>query len=135
MSEHLDTGKRTTVTTGEAPMPGGSYSQGVVANGLVFTAGCGPHAPVTGEVVGYGIGEQTRQVFRNLSAILAEAGASLDDVVKVTAHLSEPARDFAEYDAVCRDTFRPPYPARTTVGSHLVGMLVEIDVIAALPRG
>jgi len=122
------------IATTAAPSPGGTYSQGVVAaNGFVFTAGCGPQDPGTGAIVGDSISEQTRQVLRNVSAILAEAGSTLRDVVKVTAHLTDPARDFAGYDAVCRELFEKPYPARTTVGSYLVGILVEIDVVAMAP--
>lgn len=135
MSTTKDEQQVQVIVTDKAPAPGGTYSQGLVVNGFVFTAGCGPQDPETGQVAGKTIGEQTRQVLRNLAAILAEAGAGFNDVIKVTAHLAEPARDFAEYDAVCRETFSVPYPVRTTVGSHLVGMLVEIDVIAALPRG
>jgi 2-iminobutanoate/2-iminopropanoate deaminase len=120
---------RVKVSTKNAAPPGGTYSQGIIANGLVYTAGCGPNDP-EGRLVGDNIADQTRQVLHNLSAILAEAGSSLSDVVKVTTHLAEPARDFAGYDAVCREIFPKPYPVRTTVGSHLVGILVEIDVVA-----
>ncbi|MFD4263279.1 RidA family protein [Streptomyces sp. NPDC058534] len=124
-------GKRAVHTTG-APRPAGAYSQGVVAGGLLFTAGFGPQDPVTGEIP-EGVGAQTAQVLRNVRAVLAEEGLSLRDVVKVTAHLQHLKRDFAAYDAAYREFFDEPCPVRTTVGSDLMNILVEIDVVAVLP--
>ncbi|MEW2452540.1 Rid family hydrolase [Streptomyces parvulus] len=125
------TGKRAVHTTG-APRPAGAYSQGVVAGGLLFTADFGPQDPVTGEVP-EGIGPQTAQVLRNVRAVLAEEGLTPRDVVKVTAHLQHLKRDFAAYDAAYREFFDDPCPVRTTVGSDLMDILVEIDVVAVLP--
>ncbi|MGW4955548.1 RidA family protein [Streptomyces parvulus] len=125
------TGKRAVRTTG-APRPAGAYSQGVVAGGLLFTAGFGPQDPVTGEVP-EGVGPQTAQVLRNVRAVLAEEGLTPRDVVKVTAHLQHLKRDFAAYDAAYREFFDEPCPVRTTVGSDLMDILVEIDVVAVLP--
>jgi 2-iminobutanoate/2-iminopropanoate deaminase len=65
----------------------------------------------------------------NVSAALASVGASLRDVVKVTAHLAD-VQLFNEFNEVYVGIFHPPYPARTTVGSQLRGILVEVDVIA-----
>ena len=76
--------------------------------------------------------EQTRQTLKNLQAILAERGAVLADVVKVTAHLQDVNRDFAAYDVVYREFFTAPFPVRTTVGSDLINILVEIDLVVAL---
>ena len=121
------------IATDRAPQPAGSYSQGVAANGFLYTAGFGPQHPETGETAD-AVGEQTRQVLENVRAVLAEAGASFDDVVKVTTHLQHLQRDFAEYDAVYQDFFAEPYPVRTTVGSDLMNILVEIDVVVALPE-
>ncbi|MDQ0401748.1 reactive intermediate/imine deaminase [Streptomyces sp. DSM 40167] len=118
-------------TTG-APRPAGAYAQGVVAGGLLFTAGFGPQDPATGEVP-EGVGAQTAQVLRNVRAVLAEEGLSLRDVVKVTTHLQHLKRDFAAYDAAYREFFDEPCPVRTTVGSDLMNILVEIDVVAVLP--
>jgi 2-iminobutanoate/2-iminopropanoate deaminase len=123
---------RTAITTTGAPAPGGAYSQGVVAHGLLFTAGFGPQNPDTGAVAPT-VGEQTHQVLRTIAAVLTEVGATLDDVVKTTVHLHELERDFAEYDAAYREHFSEPFPVRTTVGSRLLGILVEIDVVVALP--
>lgn len=117
------------VRTDHAPEPAGPYSQGIVSGPFVFVAGQGPKNPSTGEVAA-DVGEQTRQVLRNLGAILEAAGSSLDQVVKVTAHLST-LDDFDTFNAAYREFFTEPYPVRTTVGSELRGILVEIDVIAA----
>ena len=122
---------KTAIHTDNAPVPGGGYSQGIVAGDFVYTAGMGPVDPQTGVLVGAGdVAEQTRQVLRNLRAILAERDLTLDHVVKVTTHLAEVARDFAAYDAAYQEFFTDPKPARTTVGSTLKGILVEIDVVA-----
>ena len=116
-----------------APRPGGSYSQVMRAGDLVFTAGMGPVDPESGQTVGTSVEEQTAQVLDNLEAALAAAGCSLADVVKVTTHLAEVHRDFAGYDAVYRERMPEPYPVRTTVGSTLLDILVEIDVVALVP--
>ena len=119
------------VSTPDAPRPAGAYSQGVVADGFLWTAGFGPQDPVTGQVP-EGVGAQTAQVLANVRATLAARGLDLRDVVKVTTHLQHLKRDFAEYDAVYSQQFTEPYPARTTVGSDLFDILVEIDVVARL---
>ncbi|QTX03890.1 RidA family protein [Agromyces archimandritae] len=122
---------KTAVTLQNAPKPAGPYSHGVVANGFLFTAGFGPQDPATGQIVPGGAAEQTRQVLKNVGAVLAEYGLDFDDVVKVTAHLQDLA-DFAEYNGAYAEFFTEPYPVRTTVGSQLADILVEIDVVAAL---
>jgi 2-iminobutanoate/2-iminopropanoate deaminase len=119
------------LTSGRLPRPAGPYSHVVVAGGLVFTAGFGPQDPRTNEVP-EGIEAQTEAVIRNVERALAEVGCDLSHVVKVTAHLATLA-DFAAYNQVYERLFPAPYPARTTVGSELADILVEIDVVAALP--
>ena len=121
---------RTPISTTAAPAPAGAYSQAVVANGFVYTAGFGGHDPVTGQL-GETIEEQTRAVLSSISAVLAEAGLDLGDVVKATVHLHDLDRDFAGFNAEYAAHFSAPYPVRTTVGSRLAGILVEIDVVAA----
>lgn len=125
---------KTAIAIPNAPAPAGPYSQGIVANNFLFTAGFGPQDPVTGAVPD-SVGEQTRQVLRNISAVLEEAGASFADVVKVTAHLQDLKRDFDEYNQAYKEFFPEPFPVRTTVGSDLYDILVEIDVVVALPQG
>lgn len=126
---------RKQITSPNAAAPGGSYSHAIEANGFLYTAGCGPQSVETGEIVGDTIAEQTHQTLKNLSAILAERGLDFSHVVKVTAHLENVLADFAEYDRVYREYFVEPYPARTTVGSDLARILVEIDVVAVIPEG
>jgi len=116
------------VLTENAPLPGGAYSQGLRAGDFVFVAGQGPRNPKTGET-GTTIEEQTAQVLENIKAILEAAGASMADVVKVTAHLSDLSH-FDRYNKVYSSYFPDPKPVRTTVGSDLPGILVEIDAIA-----
>jgi 2-iminobutanoate/2-iminopropanoate deaminase len=115
-----------------APAPGGSYSHGVIANGFLYTCGMGPIDPATGKVVEGDITVQTRQVLKNLEAILKTKGATFAQVVKVTTHLQELHRDFAGYDQAYREFLSAPFPVRTTVGSDLMNILVEIDFVVAL---
>lgn len=115
-----------------APQPAGPYSQGIVANGFLYTAGFGPQDPATGAVA-ESVADQTRQVLRNIQAVLAERALTLDDCVKTTVHLADLA-DFAEFNGAYQEFFTAPYPVRTTVGSQLANILVEIDVVAALPQ-
>ena len=114
-------------TTGAQPI--GAYSQGLRAGDFVFGSGQGPLDPQTGKIVGETIEEQTERVLENIKAILAAGGASMADVVKVTAHLSDLAL-FERYNKVYARYFPDPKPTRTTVGSQLLGILVEIDAIA-----
>jgi 2-iminobutanoate/2-iminopropanoate deaminase len=121
------------IRTDAAPVPAGSYSQGMVAGEFVLTAGQGPIDPATGAVVGDDVATQTRRTLDNIAAILAAEGLTMQHVVKSTVHLQELRRDFAAYDAVYREYFTEPYPVRTTVGSDLMNILVEIDVVARRP--
>jgi 2-iminobutanoate/2-iminopropanoate deaminase len=116
------------IEVADAPPPGGHYSQGIVAGPFVFVAGQGPLDVTTGSLP-EGVGAQTHQVLRNLDAILRGAGCSLANVVKVTAHLAD-INDFDAFNEAYSAHFAEPLPVRTTVGSVLKGILVEIDVIA-----
>ena len=116
-----------------APRPAGAYSHGIVMNGFLFTAGFGPQDPETGQIAPT-VAEQTEQVLNNIQAVLKERGLVLDDVVKVSAYLQNLKEDFAEYNEVYARYFSEPHPVRTTVGADLYDILVEIDVIAALPE-
>ena len=121
------------VRTEKAPKPAGPYSQAIVAGPLIFTAGVGPIDPISGQVVGETVEEQTRHVLKSLEAILSEAGATFRDVVKTTVHLQNLSRDFAGFNRAYGEFFAEPYPVRTTVGSTLNGILVEIDMVALKP--
>jgi reactive intermediate/imine deaminase len=116
-------------TSPDLPAPAGPYSHVVRAGDVVWTAGFGPQDPATGQVPD-GIERQTEQVIHNVEAALAVVGLGLGAVVKATVHLQHLERDFAAYNEVYARRFQPPYPVRTTVGSDLLGILVEIDVVA-----
>ena len=126
---------REAVATEKAPKAIGPYSQGIKAGDFVFTAGQASVDPSTAKLVEGGIAEQTRQVLRNIQAILEAAGASLDRVVKCSVFLADMA-DFQAMNAVYAEFFPPDKnpPARTTVQAARLplGALVEIDAIALL---
>lgn len=120
------------VHTSDSPAPSGSYSQARVSNGMLFLAGVGPYDPLTRDVVGTTIAEQTEQVLRNIRAVLVAAGRDMGDVVSTTAYLADLERDWAEFDATYGRFFLPPYPARTAVGARLKNVLVEVAAVAEL---
>ncbi|GAC1692046.1 MAG: RidA family protein [Gemmatimonadaceae bacterium] len=114
------------------PVPVGAYSPAARAGNLIFVSGQVPKDPRTGEVEPGDVRAQTRRVLANVAAVLEAASASLHDVVSVTAYLAN-ADDWAAFNEVYRDVFRPPYPTRTTVGAQLRGILVEVSAIAVAP--
>lgn len=116
------------IVTQDAPTPAGPYSQGLITEDLVFTAGQRPQDPNTGEIK-KDIKEQTRQVIENIQSILKESGCTLEDVVRTTVYLSD-IKYFDEMNSVYREMFSEPYPVRTTMGVQLRGIDVEIDAIA-----
>ena len=112
--------------------PSFPYSPVVASGDLVFTSGQVAN-DATGAVVSGEIEDQCRQVLDNIRACLHAAGCDFTDVIKVNAFLTD-LGNFATYNAVYREYFRDPYPARTTVGVTLApGLLVEIEVIAGRP--
>jgi 2-iminobutanoate/2-iminopropanoate deaminase len=123
-----------TTHSDKAPAAIGPYSQAVIANGLLFTAGQVALDPVSMQVVEGDVVAQTEQVLRNLGAVLASAGASWPDVVKTTVFLTD-MRDFARMTDVYAGVVGDARPARSTVQVSGLprGVLVEIDLIAALP--
>jgi 2-iminobutanoate/2-iminopropanoate deaminase len=121
---------RKTVTADRGPAPAGPYSHAVVANGFVFISGQGPVNPETGTMPD-AFTDQVRQTFKNVQTILEAAGSSLDDAVKVNAYVTDLTR-FAEFNDVYKEFFRDNPPARTTVATALLGILVEVDCIAAI---
>jgi len=126
---------RQAVSSDRAPAAIGPYSQAVRAGGLVFCSGQIALDPGTGELVAGGIGEQTRQVLRNLGAVLQAAGASPDDVVRTTVYLAD-LGDFAAMNAAYGEFFGQPAPARATVQAARLprDARVEIDAIAVVDR-
>jgi 2-iminobutanoate/2-iminopropanoate deaminase len=123
-----------TISTPGAPRAIGPYSQGIKANGFVFTAGQVGFDPESGELVDGGIAEQTHRVLQNIRAILRAGGTDLDHVVKTTVFLVDMA-DFALMNEVYAEFFGDHRPARSTVAVASLprGARVEIEAIAAAP--
>lgn len=124
------------IATKEAPQAIGAYSQAVKvsdASSTVYLSGQIPLLPQTMEMIEGDFAEQTRQVFRNLSAVAQAAGGSLDDLVKLNLYLTD-LSNFATLNEVMAEFFKEPYPARAAVGlSELPkGALVEADAVMAL---
>ncbi|HEY6853996.1 MAG TPA: RidA family protein [Gemmatimonadales bacterium] len=119
------------VSTDAAPKAIGPYSQAIVMNGLIFTAGQVALDPASGNLVGTTAAEQTEQVLKNLRAVLEAAGARLEDVVKTTVYLADMA-DFGAMNEVYARHFGSHKPARSTVQAAGLpkAARVEIDVIA-----
>jgi 2-iminobutanoate/2-iminopropanoate deaminase len=122
---------REAVSTTHAPKAIGPYSQAIKANGFVFISGQVAFNPATGNIIGGGIDEQTEQVLKNLSAILAAAGSSWEKVVKTTVYLKN-MTEFAQMNQVYEKFCQGAPPARSTVEVARLprDVSVEIDVIA-----
>jgi 2-iminobutanoate/2-iminopropanoate deaminase len=117
------------VQTDKAPKAIGPYSQAIVANGFVFCSGQIPIDPATGNLLNGTIEEETRQVLKNLGAVLEAAGSSLDDVVKTTVFLKD-MDEFAKMNAVYAEFFKAPSPARATVQVARLPRDVKVEVEA-----
>ena len=122
-----------TVHTDQAPAAIGPYSQGIIANGFLFTAGQIALDPGSGQVITGDVVAQTEQVCRNLAAILAAAGANWSDVVKATVFLMD-MKDFPHVNEVYSRVMGDSRPARSTVQVSGLprGVLVEIDLVVAV---
>ena len=118
------------IATTDAPGAIGPYSQAIDTGTFVYVSGQIPVNPATGEIP-EGITAQTAQSIANFKAILAEAGLSIDNVVKTTVFLADMG-DFAAMNAVYAENFTEPYPARSAVAVKELPkqVLVEIEVIA-----
>ncbi len=122
---------REVVLTPQAPKPIGPYSQAIKANGFVFISGQVAFDPSTGNIVSGGIEQQTEQVLKNLSAVLAAAGSGWDKVVKTSVFLKN-MNEFGPMNEVYGKFCKNAPPARSTVEVARLpkDVLVEIDVIA-----
>jgi 2-iminobutanoate/2-iminopropanoate deaminase len=120
------------VSTNQAPAAIGPYSQGIIAGNLFYSSG---QIPLTaeGELVTGDIAEQTHQVFKNLKAVLEEAGASFESVVKATVFLKD-MNSFTAFNEVYGHYFAEHKPARSCVEVARLpkDVLVEIEVIALI---
>jgi len=125
---------RVTINSGSAPAPVGPYSHAVRASGeLLFISGQIPLDPASGEIVGETPGEQARMCLENLQAIAAEAGASLQNAVKVTVYLTDIGA-FTEVNEVYAGFFKHDPPARVALAVAALprGAQVEIDAVVAV---
>lgn len=122
-----------TISTDKAPAAIGPYSQGIIANGFLFTAGQIPLDPAAGKIIDGGIVEQTEQVMRNLEAVLKAAGAGWGDVVKMNVFLHDLAH-FPTVNEVYGKWLGDSRPARSTVQVSALprGAMVEIDAVAVV---
>lgn len=119
------------ISTNNAPAAIGPYSQAVEANGMLFLSGMLPIDPSTGNMVEGGVKEQTAQIFKNIEALLAAAGVTVDNIVKTTVFLDDMSL-FGEMNEVYGSRFSGTFPARSAfaVKSLPKNALVEIEVIA-----
>ncbi len=118
------------IATTNAPAAIGPYSQAIQAGNILFASGQLGINPITGEFA-EGVKEQTLQVFKNIKAILAEAGFEIGDVVKTTVFLAN-MDDFAAMNEVYASQFEGAFPARSAVAVKTLPKngLVEIEVVA-----
>jgi 2-iminobutanoate/2-iminopropanoate deaminase len=123
--------KREIIATTEAPGAVGPYSQGIITEGLVFTAGQIPINPATGKVEAESIEDQTRQVLRNVDAVLRAAGSGLHNVVKMTVFMTD-LGDFKAMNGVYAEFFPSDPPARSAVQvvALPLGVQIEMEAIA-----
>jgi 2-iminobutanoate/2-iminopropanoate deaminase len=121
------------VETANAPAAIGPYSQGIIVNNMLYTAGQIPLDPKTMELVAGGIEEQTEQVMKNLAAILTQAGSNLQNVVKTTVFLQDMG-EFTAMNKIYEKHFGTHKPARSTVQAARLprDVKVEIEVIAVV---
>lgn len=120
------------IATDKAPSAIGPYSQAIVAGNMVFTSGQIAIDPAVGDIVAKDIASQTEQVMKNLTAVLAAAGTSMEKAVKTTCFLSDIA-DFAAFNEIYGKYFTSK-PARSCVATKALpkGALVEVEVIAEI---
>ncbi len=119
------------ISTNNAPAAIGPYSQAIEANGMLFLSGMLPIDPSTGNIVEGGVKEQTSRIFKNIEAVLAAAGTTMDNIVKTTVFLDDMLL-FGEMNEVYGSCFSGAFPARSAfaVKSLPKNALVEIEVVA-----
>jgi len=124
---------KTQISTPNAPAAVGPYSQAIKTGNLLFVSGQLPINPTTGAMCEGSIEECTRQALQNLEAIVTEAGATMNDVVKTTVFLADIA-DFAKANGVYAEFFGQPFPARSAfeVATLPLGGRIEIEAIVAV---
>jgi 2-iminobutanoate/2-iminopropanoate deaminase len=121
------------VNTNNAPAAIGPYSQAIIIDNKVYTSGQIPIEPTTNALVEGGIVEQTKQVIRNLQAVLKAAGSDLNKAVKVTVFLTD-MNNFETVNQIYAQHFSSPYPARSVIEVSALpkGSLIEIELVASI---
>ena len=121
---------KTIITSDRIARPVGPYSAGVRSRAAIFFSGQVAQDPATGKLIEGDAAAQTERIFTNISALLGDAGKTLDDVVKTTVYLANMS-DYQAMNAVYGKHFSAPYPARTTIAvvALPLGAAVEIEVI------
>lgn len=121
----------TNITTYEAPLPGGHYSQAVVSGNVIFVSGQLPVVPLTGDRLTGSVSDQTLQALKNVLSIVRAAGGDITTIARTTIYTTD-VKSWEEVNRVYADFFGPVHPARsiiTVAGLHY-GCLVEIEAVA-----
>lgn len=124
---------REIISTTKAPAAIGTYSQAVKVDNTIYLSGQIPLSPQTMELVSDDIAEQIHQVFKNLNAVVSEAGGSFSDIVKVNIFLTD-LQYFPVVNEIMAAYFEQPYPARAAIGVAQLpkGAQVEMDAVMVL---
>ncbi|MFQ5582202.1 MAG: RidA family protein [Mariprofundaceae bacterium] len=124
----------TVVHSDDAPKAVGPYSQAIACNGVLYCSGQIGLEPASGKLVGDAVEAQTAQVTKNLSAVLAAAGADVSDILKVNIFLTDMG-DFPRVNEIYADWLGEHRPARATVAVAALplGAKVEMDLVARIP--
>ncbi|MCR5775119.1 MAG: RidA family protein [Lachnospiraceae bacterium] len=119
------------IQTDRAPAAIGPYSQAIDVGEMIFTSGIIPVIPSTGEIEGEDAPSQARQAFKNLAALLEDAGSGIDKVIKTTVFIKD-MNDFAKINKVYEEFFCIPYPARSCVEVARLpkDVLIEVEAVA-----
>lgn len=119
------------ISTPNAPQAIGPYSQAIEINNMIYTSGVIPINPVNGELIEGDVTDQTRRVFDNLSALLNDAGSSIEKVIKTTVFIKN-MDDFSKVNEVYATYFKGDFPARSCVEVARLpkDVLIEVEAIA-----
>jgi 2-iminobutanoate/2-iminopropanoate deaminase len=119
------------ISTVESPPATGPFSQAMMKNGLLFTSGLMPFLPESGNLVGDDLEEQIHQCMRNMKAVLAAAGMTMEDLIMVTIYTTE-MQDFATLNRVYGSYFEglPVYPSRAVLGISALPKAAKVELTA-----
>jgi len=116
----------------DSPLPGGTYSPGIVIGDLLFLSGQGPF-DILGTRVGETFADQVRKTFQNLESLAEVAGTNLGNTIRYGVYLRS-FDNFAEFNEIALDYLSKPFPARTTIEVALRGFDLLIDAVVAIPK-